>query len=230
MTGDLTFGLGVTAMVALGVLLIVVGYFARKAIGGHGSNVMMVIGAVAILLGGIVYVGIPMGDENEIVVESASWDIACTESENETYLYATEHRAVVAMNYNTTSNLFIAGTGVITLNFSAARADALLTNAICKGYIGSVPTVDVTGAADEYIVDQNSDDSFNALWTKSSAVTAYEDCNMMVEPGDSDYMTLTITLNALAVDAMSQYENVNLLITIGGEVWTISFELVTLSS
>jgi hypothetical protein len=200
-------------------------------IGGQASKMMLALGLVALLFGGIAYIGIPSGDGNEVEpAETAAWDITVSEAENETFLYANEHRVVVAMSFNDTSDAFVDNTGVITLNFTASRADALLINAICRGSIGSVPTVDVAGAADEYILDENADGTFNALWTKSNAVTSYESCGMVVEAGDADYATLQITLNAAAVAEMSQYESCDLIVTIGGESWTIEFQKVTVTA
>lgn len=228
---DLTLGLGVTGIIILGIVLLAVAYFGKKMIGGKASQIMMALGLVAILLGGIVYIGIPTGDgENTLPVEQAAWDITIIEAENEVFLYANEHRVVVAMSFNDTSDAFVSNTGVITLNFTASRADALLVNAICRGSIGSVPTVDVAGAADEYILDENADGSFNALWTKSNGVTSYESAGLVVEAGDADYMTLQITLNADAVAEMSQYESCDLIVTIGGESWTIEFQKVTVTA
>lgn len=227
---DLTLGLGVTGIIILGIVLLAVAYFGKKMIGGKASQIMMALGLVAILLGGIVWIGVPSGDGNKVAPEVAAWDITVSEAENETFLYANEHRVVVAMSFNDTSNAFVDNTGVITLNFTASRADALLTNAICRGSIGSVPTVDVAGAADEYILDENADGTFNALWTKSNGVTSYESAGMVVEAGDADYMTLQITLNAAAVAEMSQYESCDLIVTIGGESWTIEFQKVTVTA
>ena len=228
---DLTLGLGVVGIMSVGAVLLAVGYFGKKMIGGQASKMMLALGLVALLFGGIAYIGIPNGDGNEVEpAETAAWDITVSEAENETFLYANEHRVVVAMSFNDTSNAFVDNTGVITLNFTASRADALLINAICRGSIGSVPTVDVAGAADEYILDENADGSFNALWTKSNAVTSYESAGMVVEAGDADYMTLQITLNADAVAEMSQYESCDLIVTIGGESWTIEFQKVTVTA
>jgi hypothetical protein len=228
---DLTLGLGVVGIMSVGAVLLAVGYFGKKMIGGQASKMMLALGLVALLFGGIAYIGIPSGDGNDITpAESAAWDITVTEAENEVFLYANEHRVVVAMSFNDTSDAFVSNTGVITLNFTASRADALLVNAICRGSIGSVPTVDVAGAADEYILDENADGSFNALWTKSNAVTSYESAGMVVEAGDADYATLQITLNAAAVAEMSQYESCDLIVTIGGERWTIEFQKVTVAA
>lgn len=226
---DLTFGLGMAGIVAVGLGALAIGYFGKKMVGGQASKAMMAIGLLALLCGGIAYVGIPTGDGNEVVVEAAAWDITCSEAEGEVFLYANDHRVVVAMSFNDTSDAFVSNTGVFTLNFTASRADALLISAICQANIGAVPSVDVAGAADEYILDENADGSFNALFTKSNAVTSYEHGSMVVEAGDADYIVVKITLNAAAVAEMSQYEDAELTLTIGGEVWTIIIQKVTVT-
>ncbi len=221
---DLTFGLGVAGMFMVAIVLVGVAYFGKKTVGAQASKWMMAIGIVALLFSLIAYVGVPLADDDANVIEQPAWDITVSESENETYVYASQHKVVVAMSFNDTSDAFVSNTGVFTLNFTASRADALLTNAICRAQINSVPTIDVAGAADEYILDENADGSFNVLFTKAGAITSYEAANVVVEAGDSAWVSVQFTLNADAVAEMNQYESVELTFTIGGENWTIQIQ------
>jgi hypothetical protein len=218
---DLTFGLGIAGLFVLAIILLGVAYFGKKMVGAQASKWMMAIGLIALLFSAVSYVGIPLADDDTTIVESAAWDITVSESENETYAYALQHRVMVAVSFNDTSDAFVSNTGVFTLNFTALRADVLLTDAICRAQIGSVPTVDVAGSADEYILDKNTDGSFNVLFTKLGGVTSYESANVLVEAGSSGWVSVQFTLNADAVAEMSQYESCDLTFTIGGETWTI---------
>lgn len=227
---DLTFGLGVAGMFLVAIILIGVAYFGKKTVGAQASKWMMAIGIIALLFSAVAYVGVPLADDDTTVVSNPAWDITVSEAEAEVYAYATQHKVIVAVSFNDTSDAFVSNTGVFNLNFTALRADALLTDAICRAEIGSVPTVDVAGAADEYILDENSDGTFNVLFTKAGAVTSYEAANLRVEAGSSAWVNVTFTLNAEAVAAMSAYESCDLTFTIGGEVWTIVIQKATVSS
>jgi hypothetical protein len=226
---DLTFGLGVVGMAALALILLGVAYFGKKQVGKQASKWFMAIGLAAMLLSLIAYVGVADVDE-ETIVETAQWDITVSEAEAEVYAYATENKVIVAVSFNDTSNAFVSNTGVFNLNFTAIRADVLLTDAICPASIGAVPTVDVAGAADEYILDKNTDGTYNALFTKTGSVTSYESANLLTEAGSSAWVNITFTLNADAVAEMSQYESVDLTFNIGGDVWTIQIQKATVSS
>lgn len=226
---DLTFGIGVIGLFIVAIILLAVGIYGKKMVGAQASKMMLAIGLIALIFSAVSYVGIPTADDDATVVASAQWDITVSESEAEVYAYALQHKVIVAVSFNDTSDAFVSNTGAFSLNFTALRADALLIDAICHAEIGAVPTVDVTGAADEYLLDENSDGSFNVLFTKLGSVTSYESANLLVEAGSSAWVNVTFTLNADAVAQMDQYENCDLTFTIGGELWTIVIQKATVA-
>lgn len=220
---DLTFGLGVSTMFLLGAGLLLVGYFGKESIGQKGARWLMIFGVIAVLLAGAVYVGVDVLIEPPAqMVPGATYDVTCTESEAELSVDSTAHTMTWAMDYNKTSNAFENSTGVATFNFTMARGDTLLTNSIANVAIGAVPSVDIAGAADEYLIDQNADDSFNALMTKvvdGSSITAYENINVLIEAGSSESVRVQITLNGDAAHGMTANDIYSFNIVAGGEVW-----------
>jgi hypothetical protein len=224
MAVDLTFGLGVGAMFLLGAALLLVGYYGKKTLGKKPAQWFMGFGVIAIICAALVYTGaaaIINPPTNEIV-PSATYDVTCSEAENELSVDATAHTMTWAIDYNTTSNAFVSSTGVGAFNFSIARSDVLLTSAVAAVSLGSVPTIDVSGAADEYLIDQNADDSFNVLMQKTVdgiSMTAYESINVLVEAGSSAYVTVTITLNGAAAHAMTTNDITGFSLNVAGEIW-----------
>jgi len=228
---DLTFGLGIAGIAALGVIALLVAYFMTKQIGKPAANLLKAFGVIAILLAGVSYAGFAdwSADDTEEIVAQPTYDITVAESEAEVYVNADEHRITVAMSFNDTTDAFASNTGVINLNWTVTRSDALLADSVATLSIGAVPTVDVAGAADEYILDENTDDSFKAKFLKANSYN-YENINLLIEAGESAWSNVTITLNADAVENMSQYDSVSMYIYIGGEAWTIIFEKAVIST
>lgn len=226
---DLTFGLGVAGILLLGAVLLIVGYFGKKSLGKFPAQLFAAFGVVAILLGVIVWAGIPalVSDEEEQIVPGATYDVSVTESESEVTVNEQTHKVTVAMIYNTTSDAFGSNTGDFELNFTIMRSDVLLTDSVAVSRIGNIPQVDVTGAADEYIVDQNADDSFKVYFTKAGSISAYESMNVRLEAGDSAWLLVNVTLNGAAVHAMDENDIVEFSISIAGETWYIACLLDT---
>jgi hypothetical protein len=223
---DPTFGWGYLALGIVGIIILIGVYSMGRKMGAL-AKIGALFGVVLIGLAGAGYIveNYDSSANPAEIVPSAAYDVSVSEYEAEVYAYASEHHVVVAMIYNTTSNAFVTSTGVFNLNFTLIRADVLTTDAIARVYLGNVPTVDIAGAADEYILDENGDGTFNALFTKSGAVTSYETANVLVEAGSSNFCNVTFTLNGAAAHEMSLYESVDLPIVVGGETWIISCEM-----
>jgi len=223
---DLTLGFGVVGIFLIGVVLLGIWYFGKKDMGRKPAKIFKWAGVICVLLAFIVYAGVPalLGEGAPAqVADQPAFDVAVTESEGEVTVDSSAHEIMVAMIYNTTSNAFGSSTGVFTLNWTISRADVLLDDAIAHVAIGSVPEVDIAGASDEYIVDQNADDTFNALWTKAGSITAYEDMNVLVEAGGSAWATVVITINGDAVHEMDENDMITMSLSIAGETWDIIF-------
>lgn len=228
---DLLFGLTAGGICLLGIVIMVVAWMVP--IPKKFGKVFLAIGAVAFLLGAASYVGFDLGNDDAggaTVTESAVYDITITESDSHVTVDADTNRITMALSFNDTSDAFVSNTGYAELNISLARGDALITDAVATGSLGTVCSVDITGSADEYILDQNADDSFKMKWTKASGSYSYEDCSVLVEAGSSAYVVLNITLNADAVAGMSTYDTCTIDFTIGGEEWTVNCIKATVST
>lgn len=228
---DLLLGLTAGGMCLVGIIIMVVAWMAP--IPKKFGKVFVAIGAVAFLIGAAAYVGLIDTDGDAggaTITESAVYDIMITESDSHVTVDADTNRITMALSFNDTSDAFVSNTGYAELNISLARGDALITDAVATGSLGTVCSVDITGSADEYILDQNADDSFKMKWTKASGSYSYEDCSVLVEAGSSAYVVLNITLNADAVAGMDQYDTCTIDFTIGGEEWTINCIKATVSS
>jgi hypothetical protein len=218
---DLLFGIGATGMVVVGLILLAVGYL-MPGIPKKIGSIVMLLGAVAFLLGGASWAGLLTAPEGASAVQdSAVYDITYTES-NAWQTFDDDSNVITwAVQYNTTSNTFVGGTGTIAGNFTLARADALTTDAVATGALGSVAQIAVTGAVAQPIVAENADGSSNFKWIKASGAYAYEDISVLVPAGSENYVLLNVTLNADAVEEMVQYESCDITFTLAGEMFTI---------
>ena len=153
------------------------------------------------------------------VEEQPVWELSLSESMSHVTYDSATHQLTMACDYNDTSNAFANNTQYLEVNVTVSRADVLLVIAIAQAQMGTVGIVDIAGANDEYIVDQNADDTWTALFTKENSagtaqITAWEHMSLSVEAGGSNYVVLNVTLNADAMAEMSQYESVSFTFTI----------------
>ncbi|MDW5563214.1 MAG: hypothetical protein SA339_08305 [Methanomassiliicoccus sp.] len=226
---DLLFGLTAGAMLFLGVVVFLIGWIGFGIPKKYGSWIK-VIGGIMVLIGAGAYVGlIGTSGTPQATIETATYDIGYTESQAWQTYDSETHVITVAMNYNLTNKAFVGGTGSITGVFALTRSDALTTDASALGTLGNVAMVDVTGASPEPILAQNSDNSYQFVWTKASGATVHPDVSVLVPAGDSVNVTLTVTFNADAVDAMAHYETQDVTFTLAGEQFTIHAILATVA-
>jgi hypothetical protein len=184
---------------------------ARRPAGVLIFAVLLATGVIG-LMGGTV---VPPEDEEPM------YEITVSESLSHLTFDDDTNQFVCAMSFNDTSDAFVSATNYIQANFSISRADVLDTDAITQATLGMVQLIDVSGADDEYICDQNADDTFKVKWTKLGGTYSYEDATVRVEAGDSNWVLLNITLNAPAVAAMNTYETAEITFTLAGEVFSI---------
>lgn len=225
------FGLGIAGILLLvAVILALVWMFGGQTVG----SAKKMVGVIAIILflcgGAFLAIGYIEPAPAEIV-PSAVYDISCGESEAELTVMEDEREINWAITYNTTSNAFASNTGVGTLNFTVSWAEGPDGSVRCS--IGAVPSVDISGAASEDVVDMYDSDSYNAYWSKLNAaetaqVHEYEAITLYMEEGDSKWANCVITLNADAFAAKTsanELESWHMPIYIGSEVWTVNFVL-----
>jgi hypothetical protein len=175
---------------------------------------------VLIVLGiGVITVGVAAGtgvldflggEEAQVIEEQPSYEVSVDEDMAHVTYDSDTHIFTMAVSFNDTTDAFVGVTNYYQANFTISRADLLDSDAITTGILGVVGVVDVTGASDEYLIDQNADDTFKASWTKVSGlstVSTWENVNIKVESGDSNWAILNITLNSVALANMEQYDS-----------------------
>lgn len=167
----------------------------------------------------------------QTVEEQPVWELSLSESLSYVTYDSTEHKLTMACDFNDTSDAFANATQYLEVNVTVSRADVLLAAAIAQCSFGPVGIVDIAGANDEYIVDQNADDTWSALFSKENSagtamITAWEHCSLSVAAGGSNYVILNVTLNADAMAEMAQYDSVTFTFTIAG----VTFEVDALKA
>ncbi|MDD3092133.1 MAG: hypothetical protein PHG80_10955 [Methanoregulaceae archaeon] len=225
---DPTFGLGLTGimivlLVALLLSLFLAGWqFKKKPF--YYWNILIVF---FLLLGFLSYAGVfALTTPPAEIEEQPVFELSLTESMTHVTYDSTTHHLTMACDYNDTSDAFANNTQYLQVNVTISRADVLLTNAIAQASFGSVGVVDVAGGADEYIVDQNADDTYKALWTKAGGITAWEHTSVLVEAGESAWIVLNVTLNADAMAHMDKFDTVTYEFTIAD----ITFEVTVMKA
>jgi len=183
------------------------------------------IGLIACVFGLVVYTG-ALASTSVVDEEEVEWDISATLDSDQTWntLYADENKIQIASTFNDTSDAFEGSTEYLEANFTILRADAGSENAKCLVQVltSGVPLIDVSGAADEYILDETSSGEFDFELTKEGASSGvYEQVYVVVEEVGDSWVVLNITLNAAAMASMSTYESCDIDFTIGGESWDI---------
>jgi hypothetical protein len=218
-----------TGLFALGAIFLLMGYFGKKTFTPKIAKVSLYAGAALVIVAAAMYVGVPaMLGQTQEIVPSATYDVTASESEAELSVNNVEHTMTWALQYNDDSKAYVNSTGVGTFAFQIARSDVLLVDSIANVAIGSVPLVPITGAASQYLIDQNADLSFNVLMNHTSdgvSISAYENQNIRVDQGSSATEYVQITMNTAAGAGMtaggdwsSTYIN-GFNLVVAGEVW-----------
>jgi hypothetical protein len=96
------------------------------------------------------------------------------------------------------------------------------------GDVSVIPSVANDTVGESYALLTKTNDQYNALWTRADATTAYKMITITVaEDHNSETVTLNMTLDGSAINAMDQYDVANLTVLIGGETWTVQVLLAT---
>ncbi len=221
---DLTFGLGLAGIMVVLIIVLILSLwsagwqFKKKPL--YYLNLFCVIGLV---LGILSYAGVfALTTPPAEIEEQPVFELSLTESMTHVSYDSTTHQLTMACDYNDTSNAFANSTQYLQVNITISRADVLLINAIAQAAIGSVGVVDVAGSADEYIVDQNADDTWTALWTKAGGITAWEHTSVLVEAGESAWIVLNVTLNADAMAQMDKFDTVEFTFTLADVTFEVN--------
>lgn len=197
--------------------------------------------AVLVVFGlGLVVFGVAMGtgvmdmlggdDTNQVVEDEYIYEVTASEAMSHITYDSDARKFTWAVSFNDTADTFVSNTEYMLVNFTIARADLVDEDSITSCILGTVGSVDVVGASDEYLVDENTDDTFKVKFTKDNGQYAYESCNVKVEGGSSNYVLMNITLNADALANMDQYDSGVVVITIAGFEFEVTILKATVSA
>ena len=232
---------------SVGIFLLLLGYgylFKTKGwdpkvlrllkIGGFG----FVIFAVGTYFG-VQWVSV---DEAPTAVTVGAFDVTTTEAMS--WLTVDNNAQIVtwAVTYNYTAEDF---TGVGTaaggagaesnsqyalLSFSVDRGLGTVGLVQTYGEVTSVPSITNDTTGDSHTILTQSNDQYNAIWTRADATTSYEMITVTIaETADGAVVTLNMTLASAAIGSMDQYDTTNLGIYIGGESWNVQVLLANVS-
>jgi hypothetical protein len=204
--GLLGWGIGIWAII--GVALLFLGYYGQSLgfVGAQPRKILKVLGWIVIIGVVLSYLGLFASSTTTTTESEAIFEVGVSESMSHVTYDSTTHKFAMACTFNDTDDAFESATEYLEANFTITRADVNLEDAIATGALVSVGLVHVTGASNEYIMDENSDGTYSFQWTKSGSISTYEDSTVKVESGDSGWVVLNITLNADAMAEMAQYE------------------------
>lgn len=231
---DLTLGLGVSGMGIVAGILLVLGLFGDKVgIPDKPAGWLKTFGVVGLIFAIIVAFGVVQSEEKQTVVEDQpTFEVSVSESDSHVTYDSTDRMFTIAVSFNDTSDAFVSQTGYMEANFTVYRTDALLKDAVVTAELGNVGIIDVAGASNEYILDENADGTFKAKWTKANSVSTWEDATLLVEQDNdaSNYIVLNITLNADAVAEMSQYGSTSFSFDLAGYDFSVNIIKATVST
>jgi len=224
--GFLGIGLGLWAIA--GVILVLLGFYGQSVgiAAEKPRKALKLLGALVLIGCLLTYYGIFEAQSTSVSDDDAVYEIGVSESLSHVTYDSNGYKFTMALSFNDTSGAFVDQTQYLQANFTITRADTGLTDAVTTGNLGTVGIVDVAGASNERILDQNADDTYKVKWTKSGGISTWEDCTVLVEAGGDNWVVMNITLNADAVAAMDTYESSTITFTLAG----YDFEIVAMKA
>lgn len=216
------FGLGMLGFAIIGLIFLWIGFrpetFPLLKLTKKQGAPAKIIGIIMVALVLLSYFGLLSSSPEETTVvdeEEADWMISVTEAMSHVTYNSVSKTFNVKMAFNDTSDAFTGNTQYLAANFTISN---LAKEAVGKGIfdVGAVGTVD-----DEYVLDQNTDDSFKMKWTNAAGVDFWESGSVRVEAGDSTYLLVNITMNADAVALMNENESVEYTFYVCGIEYTV---------
>ena len=208
-----------------GAFLFVVMWLGAKKLGITlgAARVLMVVGMLVCASGLVVMWGV--GAPAVTIGSGAQYDLTMTESENQTIVDSDNMIWYVNVEYNYTGDgAFTENSGTSEVNFTLDRTDT--------GISGDTTTAECTDTGT--IVDSAESTShtviskgiqFNIDWSKcqspdAATVTTVTktglSTTLRVEAGGSNWVLCNITLNSDGFDAMPQFQNAYIYLSIGG--------------
>jgi len=212
-------------MFVVGVLLLLIGYsYIKLGFQGKTLKLARIGGIILVALALLSYAGINLFSTEEAPPASTVGSFEVTATESMTHLTVDNNAQSVtwAVDYNYSSETFDSSTNYFQVQFSVDRGLGTVGLVQTYGDVTSIPSITNDTTGQSYPILTKTNDQYNALWNRSDGTSAYKMITITIaETADGAQVTLNMTLNGDALDAMDVYDSVNISILIGGETWTV---------
>jgi hypothetical protein len=209
----------------VGVVLLLIGYGYFKL--GFSVKTLKLLRIVGVILVGVAvlsYLGINLFATEEAPPSETVGAFEVTASESMSHLTVDNNANVVtwAVDYNYTTEAFDSSSNYASILFSVDRGLGTVGLVQTYGDVTSIPSISNDTTGQSYPILTKTNDQYNALWNRSDGTSAYKMVTITIaETADGAQVTLNLTLNGDALDAMDVYDSVNIGLSIGGQSWTI---------
>jgi hypothetical protein len=228
-------------MFIVGAILLIIGYgYFKMGLSAKTLKLSRFAGIILVVLALLSYAGINLFAAEEAAPASTvgSFEVTATESLTRLTVDNEANSITWAVTYNYTAGDFSNGVGAGTdtqsqyaeVNFTVDRG--LGTVGLVQTYadVTSVPSITNDTTAVSTPVLTKTGDQYNAIWTRADATSAYDMITLTIaETADGVTVTLNMTLAASAIGSMHQFDNVNIALLVGGEVWNVQVLLASVT-
>ncbi len=190
------------------------------------------VGFIMVVFGLLTYAGISVFETSSAPAATTvgSFEVTAAESSSWLTLDQNAKKVICACDYNTTASDFDDNTDYIEVTFTVQRGLGNVGLTQTYGDVSTIPSVS-SSSGDSYPIITQTNDQYDADWEREDASTANKMVTLTIaEDDDGVDAILNITLNGDAVAEMDQYDTVDIVVTIGGETWTIQVLLATVST
>ena len=231
---DLTFGLSTTTLAIIAIILGLIGWNVIKTgISLKGRGYAKILAFVFALLIIVPVMGLEWPSEAPPadVSDVAQWSVTASESMSHVTQDAVSRHFTVAMNFNDTTDAFNSATQYFQANFTVQRLDTSIEDAITNAKVTYIPAYSTTSGMTYDILVKGTDHQHEADWTNSQGSTAPIEMTVPYKGSVRvDYIIVNMTASAACVAEMSQYESLQVTLTIGGTSWSIEWLKATITT
>jgi|GEM_PF-6826256 len=227
-TGASFYGYSAAMIGFIGLIMVLVSLYAKKAVTPKQASILKVVGAATMILAAAVMAGVTFQSETA-QISGLRVDVSGSEDTDQTFLAIDngDNKVTWNVHFNYTGDgSFLNNTNTATMNFTLTRLDSSSKDHVVECSVsdkGSV--VDEATGNSYYLVNKGSD--WNINWTKAGSTegdvvsTTGDSQTLKLESGGSAWTTLTIVLRADAIDAMPLYEAEYFYLDFAGQTWTV---------
>jgi len=228
------YGYSAAMICFIGLVLVIVAVYAKKAVTPKQASILKVVGAVTMLLSVAVMAGVTFASETA-QISGLRIDVSGREDSDQTFLAIDngDNKVTWNVHFNYSGDgSFLNSTNTASMNFTLLRLDSGRQSHVVECSVsdkGSV--VDEATGNSYYLVNKGSD--WNVNWTKAGSTegdvveTTGDSQTLKLESGGSAWTTVTIVLRADAIDAMPLYEAEYFYLDFAGQTWTVVVTVIT---